>query len=101
MNLSYQNEIDKARFQHDIAYGCFTDSPKRTAADKILHDKAFNVAKNPKFHGYHGGLVSMVDTFFDKKISVGAAKNEIMLNKELTVELHKPSIRKFEKRRVY
>ena len=87
--------------QIQLAYGCFTDSPKRTAADKILHDKAFNVAKNPKFDGCHGGLVSMVDTFFDKKSSGGAAKNEIMLNKELTVELHKPIIRKFKKRRVY
>ena len=87
--------------QIQLAYGCFTDSPKRTAADKILHDKAFNVAKNPKFDGYRGGLVSMVDTFFDKKASGGAAKNEILLNKELTVELHKPIIRKFKKRRLY
>ena len=44
----YQNELDKACFQHDMAYGDFRDLPRRTAFDKILRDKAFNIAKNPK-----------------------------------------------------
>ena len=44
----YQNELDKARFQHDVAYGDFKDLASRTASDKILRDEAFNIAKNPK-----------------------------------------------------
>ena len=44
----YQNELDKACFQHDMAYGDFKDLTRRTASDKILRDKAFNIAKNPK-----------------------------------------------------
>ena len=45
---SYQNELDKACFQHDMAYGDFKDLTRRTVSDKILHNKAVNVAKNPK-----------------------------------------------------
>ena len=45
----YQNEIDKPCFQHDMAYGDFKDSTKNTASDKILRDKRFNIAKNPKY----------------------------------------------------
>ena len=71
----YQNELDKACFQHDIAYGDFKDLTGRTASDKILHDKAFNIAKNPKYDGYQRGLVSLAYKFFDKKTS-GSIKNE-------------------------
>ena len=42
----YRNELDKVCFQHDMAYGDFKDLAKRTAADKVLRDKAFNIAKN-------------------------------------------------------
>ena len=48
----YKNELDKACFQHDMAYGDFKDLKKRTAADKVLRDKAFNTAKIPKYDGY-------------------------------------------------
>ena len=48
----YKNELDKACFQHDMAYGGFKDLRKTTAADKFLRDKAFNVAKNPRYDGY-------------------------------------------------
>ena len=41
----YKNELDKACFQHDMAYGDFKDLKRRTASDKILRDKAFNIAK--------------------------------------------------------
>ena len=44
----YQSELDKACFQHDMAYGDFKDLNRRTIADKVLRDKAFNIAKNPK-----------------------------------------------------
>ena len=44
----YQNELDKACFQHDMAYGDFKDLTRRTATYKPLCDKAFNIAKNPR-----------------------------------------------------
>ena len=47
-NYIYKNELDKACFQHDMAYVDFNDLAKRTATDKVLRDKAFNIAKNPK-----------------------------------------------------
>ena len=60
----YKNELDKACFQHDMAYGDFKDLKRRTASDKTLRDKAFIIAKNPKYDGYQRGLASMVYTFF-------------------------------------
>ena len=52
--------VDKAYFQHDMTYGSFKDFAKRTPSDKILRDKAFDIAKNPKYDGYQRGLASMV-----------------------------------------
>ena len=63
----YKNELDKACFQHDMAYGEFKDLAKRTIADKILRDKAFKIASDKKCDGYQKGLASMVYSFFDKK----------------------------------
>ena len=63
----YKNELDKACFQNDMAYGDFKDLKKRTATDKVLRDKTFNIAKNPKYGGYQRGLASMVYKSFDKK----------------------------------
>ena len=50
-----------------MAYGDFKDLTKRTASDKILRDKTFNIAKNAKYDEYQRGLASMVYKFFDKK----------------------------------
>ena len=47
-----------------MAYGDFKDLKKRTASHKILRDKAFNIAKNPKCDGYHRGRASMVYKLF-------------------------------------
>ena len=63
----YKNELDKACLQHDMAYGDFKDLKRRTASHKMLIDKAFNFAKNPKYDRYERGLASMVYKFFDKK----------------------------------
>ena len=63
----YRNKLDKACFQHDRAYGDFKDLARRTAADRILRDKAFNIAKHPKYDGYQRGLASMFYNFFEKK----------------------------------
>ena len=105
MRCIYQNELDEACFQHDMTYGDFKDLNRRTASGKLLRDKAFNIAKNPKYGGYQRGLASMVDKFFDKKNSGGVAtlanKNENISNKELGEELHKSVIRKLNKRKAH
>ena len=79
--------------------GDFKDLTRRTAFDKILRDKTFSIAKNPKYYGYQRGLTSMVYKVFDKKTSGGSIKNEDMSNKILAEKLHKPIIRKFNKRK--
>ena len=65
----YQNELDKACFQHDMAYGDFNDLPRRAASYKLFCDKLFNIAKNPKYMGYQRSIASMVNKFFDKMTS--------------------------------
>ena len=52
---------------HNMAYDHFKDESRRTASDKVLCDKAFNVAKNPKYNGYQRGLASIVYKYFDEK----------------------------------
>ena len=87
----YKNELDKACFQHDMAYGDFKDLKRRTVSDKVLRDKAFNIAKNPRYDGYQRGLASTVYKFFDKKSKrSGVANNEIKQNLQLPEKLHKP-----------
>ena len=81
-----------------MAYGVFKDLARRTASDKVLRDKAFNIAKNPKYDGYQRGLASMIYKCFDKK-STGSdvnihANNECPL--DFPEELHKTITRKFK-----
>ena len=66
----YRNELDKACFQHDMAYGDFKDLKRRKAADNVLRDKAFNITKNSKYGRYQRGLASMVYTFLGLKTVV-------------------------------
>ena len=51
-NYIYKNELDKACFQHDMAYGDFKDLAKKTSADKVLRDKAFKIARNIQLQKY-------------------------------------------------
>ena len=95
----YKNELDKACFQHDMAYGKSKGLVKRTQSDKVLTDKAFKIASDPKYDGHQRGLASMVYKFFDKKSNGSGITNE--LNYQLANELHKPIIKKFKKRKVY
>ena len=67
-------------FQHDMAYGDFKDLKRRTASDKVLRDKAFNIPKSPKYDGYQRGLTSRVYKFFDKKLKGGGFNTEIKHN---------------------
>ena len=73
-NYIYKNELDKASFAHDAAYSDSKDLTKRTVADKILRDKAFNIAKDSKYDGHQRGLAFMVYKRFDKK-SEGSGVN--------------------------
>ena len=78
-----------------MAYRDFKVLTRRTASDKVLREKVFNIAKNSKCNGYQRGLASMVyNFFFIKKASGSGVKNENMSNKELAEELHEPIIRK-------
>ena len=93
--------MDKACFQHDMVYGKYKDLRRRTQSDKVLKDKAFEIANNPKYDRYQKGLASMVYKFFDKKSKGCGIKNEIKENKQLANELHEPIITKFKKRKVH
>ena len=90
----YKKELDKACFQHDMAYGKSKDLVKRTQSDKVLKYKAFKLASNPKYDGYQRGLALMVYKFFDKK-SKGSGITTNEFNYQLANELHKPVIKKF------
>ena len=113
----YRNELDKACFQRD-AYADYKDLINTTEADKVLRDKAYDIASNPKYDGYQRGLASMVYKFFDKKSTAEPSalarsalertgsgfkklKNAARNSSILVDERHKPIIRKFNKRKVY
>ena len=86
----YRNELDKACFAHDAAYSESKDLAKRTVSDKILKDRAYEIARNRRYDGYQRALASMTYKF--KLISV---------KEQLAKELHKPVIRKFKRRKLY
>ena len=101
----YRNELDKACFQLDSAYVDHEDLINRTQSDKVLRDKAYDIASNPEYDGYQRGLANMVYKFFDKK-STGSdfkkLKNTTKPSSSILAdELHKPVIKKFEKRKAY
>ena len=73
----YQNELGKACFQLNMAYGNFKYLNKRTAADKVLCDKAFNIAKNPKCGRYQCRLAWIEYNFFDQKLQVVLLKKNL------------------------
>ena len=86
-----------------MAYGDFEDLKRRTASDKVLRDKAFNIAKNLKYDGYQRGIASMFYKSFDKRsasltsksASSGDVNTEVKHTKQLAEELYKPIIRNF------
>ena len=100
-NYIYKNELDKACFWQDMAYGDFKVIAKRTAFDNVLRDKEFNIAKTPKYDGYQRGLASMVYKIFDKKSKGSGVNIPSDFNEQLAKELQKPNIRNFKKRIVY
>ena len=62
----YKNELDKGCFQHDMAYGKSKELVKRTESDRVLRDKVFKIASNPKYNGFQRGLALMVYKFLIK-----------------------------------
>ena len=93
-NYIYKNELDKACYAHDVEYSDSKDLTKGTAAGKVLRDKAFNIAKDPKYDRYQRGLAPMVYKFFDKNWK-GSGFKSVSQNQQLVEELRKPIIRKF------
>ena len=93
----YRNELDKACFQHDSAYTDHKDLINRTEADILKYD----IASNPEHDGYQRGLANMVYKFFDKKSMGSGVKKLKDSSLILADELHKPVIKKFNKRKVY
>ena len=93
INYIYKTELDKAYFQHGMTYGDCKDLGRRTASDKVLRGKKFNIAKNPKYDRYQRGLASIGYNFFDKK-SAGSGVNMHANNEKLAEELHKPIVTK-------
>ena len=112
----YRNELDKACFQNDSAYADHKDLINRTEADKVLRDKAYDIASNPEYGGCQRGLASMMYKFFDKRSTAEPTarsslertgsgfkklKKTARNSSILADERHKPIIRKFNKRKVY
>ena len=93
-NYIYKNDLDKACFQHDMAYGKYKGLTKRKESDKVLKDKAFEIARNLKYDGYQRGLASMVFKFFNKK-SKGSGIKSMSNQQQFAKELHKPIINEF------
>ena len=111
-NYIYKNELDKACFAHDAAYSESKNFTKRTIADKILRDKAFNIAKDKKYDGYQRGLASMVYKVFDSKVEGSGAKHVTAepsakhvntklapQNQQLAEELHQPIMKNLKRER--
>ena len=67
------------------------DLTKRTISDKILKNRAYEIARNQKYDGYQRALASMVYKFFDKKIGSGVSVNE-----KLAEELYEAVIKKLK-----
>ena len=117
--LLYRNELDKACFKHDAAYTKYKDVENRLISDQKLKNSAYDIASNRKYDGYQRGLASMVYKFFGSKVAPldkktmsgkGNAKQKAKpsslerikeVNKILAEELHKPVLKKFNKRKVY
>ena len=85
----YRNYLDKACFQHDMTYGKYKELTKRTELVKILRNKAFKIASNPKYIGYGRRLASMVYKFFYKTSTGSDIKS--LQNQQLADEPHKPT----------
>ena len=83
----YKNELDEACFQHDMAYGSFKNLASRTVCDKVLRNKAFNIAKNLYYDGHQRGLASMVYKFFEKKFCLQINLRQVAVSLRLQINV--------------
>ena len=97
-NSIFKNELDKACFQHRMANHKTKDLVKRTKSNKVLKDKAFQIASYSKYDGCQRGLASMLYKFFDKQsVSINKSKGSSISEKpdyQLANKLYKPIIKK-------
>ena len=84
----FQNKLDKACFQHDMAYGDFKNLTRRTASNKALRDKAFNIAKNLKYDGKKEVLFHWFTIFLIKSLLVLILELLLMLSKGKLCQIH-------------
>ena len=99
-NYIYKNEFDKACFQYHMAYGDFKDLTRRTASDKILRDKVFNIAKNPKYDRFQRELDSLVYKFLIKNPQVVVlicVQINLLLIMKITLNYTNQLLKKFKK----
>ena len=92
----YRNELDKDYFAHDAAYSDSKDWTKGTTSDKILQNRADEIARNRNYDEYQRALARMVYECFDEKTGLGVSANG-----ELVEELHKPIIKNSKRREAY
>ena len=92
----YKNELDKACFAYDAACTDSKDVAKRIISDKILKERAYEIVRNRDYVGYQRTLGSTVYKFFDKKTGSRAIAS---VNEQLAKKLHKPVIKKFERKK--
>ena len=69
-NYTYKNELDKACFQHDMPYGVFKDLKRRTFSDKVLRNKAFDIAKILNMMGIKEDLLLWFTDILVKSLKV-------------------------------
>ena len=82
-DFTYRNELGKVCSQHDIAYDKSKVLTKRTQSEKVLGDKTFKIASDPKYDGYQRGLASMIYKIFDKKSSGSGVANSQITNSQM------------------
>ena len=95
----YKNELDKACFQHDVAYNKNEDLKGRTQPDIVFKNKVFKIATDSKYDGFQRALASMVWKFFNERSKKVLGSG--IENKQLADEFHKPIIKKFKRKKVY
>ena len=106
-NFIYKNELDKACFQHDMAYGKSKDLAKRTQSDKVFRKKVFRIESDPKYDGYQADQLQWFTSFLIKNLLrlINLVEVELVMNQkpnyQLPNELHKPIIRRFKKTEVH
>ena len=106
--LLYRNELDKACFRHDAAYAKYKDVENRLISDQKLRNSSFDIARNPKYDGYQRGFDSgkgnakpTAKPMAERSALARSSLERTGNNKILAEELHKPVIKKINKRKVY